>query len=67
MFSKSQDVDRPMKLIRNAGSMTTGTSTIKGSTFYMDLFFQNMEPDTRDLHLFVAQPVGASFSAKGWK
>ena len=66
-FSKSQDVDRPMKLIVNVGSMTTGSSTTKATTFYTDLFFQNMEPDTRDLHLFLAQPIGASFTTKGWK
>ena len=66
-FSTQQDVDRPMKLVKNVGRMSTGISTVKAETVFVDLFFQFMEPDTSKLHLFVAQPVGTSFQTTGWK
>mgnify|MGYP001047854635 CR=1 FL=1 len=67
-FSVQRDLDRPMRLFRRGrGGSSTGASTIRATEVYVDLFFQYMEPDTSDLHLLVAQPIGASFKSKGWK
>jgi len=67
-FSGQMDVDRPMSLFANGiGRTTTGLSTTKLDTMYLDLFFQFMEPNTSDIHLFVAQPTGAWFQTNGWK
>jgi hypothetical protein len=67
-FSTSRDVDRPMSLHQNGTGMSeTGPATTKAETIYVDVFFQYMESDTSELHLLVAQPVGASFTTKGWK
>ena len=66
-FSVQKDIDRPMKLINNVGRMSTGISTVKAKIVFIDLFFQYMERDTSKLHLFVAQPVSASFQTKGWE
>lgn len=67
MFSTSPDVDRPVKFFTNGyGTMTTGAATQKAATLYIDLFFENLEADTRDIHLLVAQPTGLSFNTRGW-
>jgi len=67
-FSVGNDVDRPMFLSpQGLASSSTGAATTKASVVYVDLFFQNMEPDTSELHLFVAQPIGASYKTDGWR
>ena len=67
-FSKEEDTDRAMNLYRAGwGRTTTGLSTTKLGVVYVDMFFQNMEPETSDLFLLVAQPVGAYFKTSGWK
>jgi hypothetical protein len=67
-FSTQQDADRTMMLYRTGiGSLSTGLATTKADVVYVDLFFQYMEPGTSDIHLFIAQPVGASFKTDGWK
>lgn len=67
-FATTQDAERPMKFFaRGRGTATTGASTAKSETVYVDVFFQNMEKDTSDIHLLVAQPIGASFKTQGWK
>jgi hypothetical protein len=67
-YSLRQDEDRAMALYSQGwGRSSTGTATTRADTVYIDIFFQNMEPDTRDLYLFVAQPTGAHFTAAGWK
>ena len=67
-FSAQQDVDRPMTFFASGqGRAATGLSTTKLSTLYLDLFFQGLEPETSDVHLLVAQPIGASFKTTGWK
>ncbi|MEO0108422.1 MAG: hypothetical protein ABIK62_04540, partial [candidate division WOR-3 bacterium] len=66
-FSTERGTDRPMKLLsRGQGSQTTLTSATAAETIYVDFFFQYMEPDTRDIHLCVAQPAGASLVTNGW-
>jgi len=66
-FSTSPDVDRPVRFFSNGyGAMTTGAATQKAATVYLDLFFENMEPDTRDIHLLVARPIGVSIDSRGW-
>lgn len=67
-FSKQEDVDRTMSLYPGGlGRSSTGLSTTKAGTIYVDMFFQFMEPDTSELYLFVAQPVGATFETTGWE
>lgn len=67
-YTTVQDQDRSMALYSQGwGKSTTGLSTTKASAVYVDLFFQNMEPDTSDLYIFIAQPTGSHFTSKGWK
>jgi len=67
-FSTQKEMDRTMSLFKsNRGSSSTGTSTMKTDVLYVDIFFNYMEPDSSDLHLLVAQPVGAYYKSKGWK
>lgn len=67
-FSLGNDMDRPMTLFESGrGGATTGPSTIKASVIYIDLFFQFMEPDTSELYLLFAQPIGVSFKTAGWR
>jgi hypothetical protein len=67
-FSSSLEVDRPMQLSQSGYvSSTTGVQTRKADAVYVDVFFQYLEPDTTDVHLLVAQPVGASFETDGWQ
>lgn len=66
-FSTAAEVDRAMSFFSGGwGSVSTGASTLGADTVYADLFFQNMESDTRELHVLVAQPVGARFATPGW-
>jgi len=66
-FSKQQDVDRAMSLYPGGlGRSTTGLSTTKAGTVYVDMFFQYMEPETSELYLFLAQPASAVFETEGW-
>jgi len=66
-FSAVAEVDRTMSFFSAGwGRVSTGVSTLGADTVYADLFFQNMEPDTRELHVLVAQPVGARFTTPGW-
>ncbi len=67
VFSADKNVDRPMYLYTaGIGGSTTGLATTDEDVVFADLFFQFMEPDTEELHLFVAQPVGASYTCDGW-
>jgi len=67
-FSKSMDVDRPMRLWSTGiGSVATGTSTLDADTLYMDVFYQYLEPDTKDVYLMIAQPTGLHYTTTGWK
>jgi len=67
-FSTRKDEDRPMNLFKSGyGRTTTGLSTTKAETVFVDVFFMNMEPETSEIHLLVAQPVGATFRTTGWK
>ena len=67
VFSGQLDVDRPLYLYTaGIGGSTTGLSSTDEDVVFVDLFFQFMEPDTEELHLFVAQPVGASYTCDGW-
>ena len=67
-YSTQQNEDRAMSLYTQGwGRSTTGIATTKISTVYIDVFFQNMEPDTSDLYLFIAQPTGAHYLSGGWK
>jgi hypothetical protein len=67
-FSVQQSADRSMALYKQGiGARSTGPATAKADTLYADLFFQYMEPNTSELHLLVAQPIGANFLTKGWQ
>ena len=65
-FSTDKEVDRPMNLYTRYGFTSTGTYTRQSEVVYVDAFFQNMESDTRELYLSVAQPVSDPFSTPGW-
>ncbi|MFH1745652.1 MAG: hypothetical protein ABIG44_01275 [Planctomycetota bacterium] len=66
-FSKDKDTDRPMQFFAGSyGRSTTGLATTKATVVYVDVFFDHLESDTSDVHLLVAQPVGASYSSSGW-
>lgn len=65
-YSSVRDVDRAMNLYEGGlGRSSTGLSTTKKATVYVDMFYQFMEPDTTDMHLLVAQPVGATYQCSG--
>jgi hypothetical protein len=66
-FSAEQMIDRPMNLFKIRGTARTGIATMSAQKLYIDMFFQYMEPTTSDIHLMVAQPVGASFVTDGWE
>jgi hypothetical protein len=67
-YSTRQDEDRAMALYSQGwGKSVTGLATTKSGTVYIDVFFQNMEPTTSDLYLFIAQPTSAHFVSQGWK
>jgi len=67
-YTTQQNEDRAMSLYSQGwGRSTTGPATTKSDTVYIDLFFQNLEPETSDLYLFKAQPTGAHFTSQGWK
>lgn len=67
-FSTVKGVDRPMKLSQTGRvASETGAATSSADTVYVDLFFQGFEPNTRELHLLMAQPCAAPFSTSGWK
>jgi hypothetical protein len=67
-YTMRQDEDRAMALYSQGwGTSTTGLATTKSGTVYIDIFFQNMESNTSDLYLFIAQPTGAHFTSRGWK
>ena len=67
-YTTVQDQDRSMALYSQGwGKSTTGLTTTKSGTVYVDVFFQNMEPDTSDLYIFIAQPTGSHFKSTGWK
>ncbi len=67
-FSTQMDQDRDMLFIqRGFGKQTTKLASTGASKIYVDLFFENMEPDSSDMYLLVAQPIGASYQSKGWK
>lgn len=67
-FSVQQDVDRQMTFFRlGYGKSATGLATTKAQTVYVDAFFQYIESDVSELHLLVAQPIGASAVTKGWQ
>jgi hypothetical protein len=67
-YTTRQDEDRVMALYSQGwGKSTTGPAATKNGTVYIDVFFQNMEPTTSDLYLFIAQPTGAHFVSQGWK
>jgi hypothetical protein len=66
-YSTQQNEDRAMSLyLQGWGRSTTGLATTKSDTAYIDVFFQNMEPTTSDLYLFIAQPTGSHFTSQGW-
>ena len=67
-YSTQQNQDRAMALYSQGwGRSTTGLATTKSDAVFIDVFFQNMEPETSDLYLFIAQPTGAHFTSQGWK
>jgi hypothetical protein len=67
VFSTEQDVERPIRLFqRGYGLTATGQATVKADVLYVDAFFDSIEPDIREVHLLVAQPVGAALATNGW-
>jgi len=66
-YSTQLNEDRVMALYSQGwGKTTTGPATTQSGAAYVDVFFQNMEPTTRDLYLFMAQPTGAHYVSNGW-
>ncbi|MEE8580945.1 MAG: hypothetical protein V3T33_05075 [Myxococcota bacterium] len=66
-FSTERDTDRPMVLLeRGYGRSVTGVATAKAEKVYVDVFFDYLEPDTTDLYLLLAQPVGGGYGTRGW-
>ena len=67
-FSTAENTDRPMTFLSGGyGRTQTGRATSKANKVFVDLFFQDLEPQTSDLFLFVGQPVVKPFATKGWK
>jgi hypothetical protein len=67
-FAPQLNEDRTMELYSEGwGKSTTRLATTLSDTVYIDVFFKNMEADTSDLYLFIAQPTGAHFTTRGWK
>ena len=67
-YTTQQFEDRAMALYSQGwGKATTGLAATRSDTVYVDVFFQNIEPQTRDLYLFISQPTGAHFTTPGWK
>ena len=66
-FSTAKDTDRPMTMLGGGyGRTQTGPASSKAGKVYIDLFFQDLEPQTSELFLFVGQPVVKPFATKGW-
>lgn len=64
-FSQKREDERQLMFFQSGfGKMT---SQSESRTVYLDLFFNGMEPDTGEMHLFVAQPVGARYVSSGWR
>jgi hypothetical protein len=67
-FTTQQSEDRFMSLYSQGyGTSTTEQAATLSDTVYVDVFFQKMEPQTRDLYLFISQPTGAHFTTPGWR
>ncbi len=67
-FSTELKTDRPMKFSKvGFGSTSTGIFSMQAGVVYVDLFFRSMEPNTGNLYLLIAQPVGISFKTEGYK
>jgi hypothetical protein len=67
-FSLTREAERPMTFFaQGVGSITTGLNTTRATEVFVDAFFQGMEPDTADIDLYVAQPIGATRVTQGWK
>jgi hypothetical protein len=58
--------DRPMR-IGYLESSSTQAATAAEEVVYVDLLFEGMEPETRNLHLLVAQPIGVRFTSRGYR
>ncbi len=67
-FTTQQYEDRFMALFSQGyGKSTTELAATRSGAVYVDVFFQKMEPQTRDLYLFISQPTGAHFTTPGWR
>ena len=67
-YTTQQFKDRFMSLYSQGyGKSTTGQAATRSGTVYVDVFFQKMEPQTRELYLFLSQPTGAHFTTPGWR
>lgn len=66
-FSTTKDTDRPMAFdAQGRQASQTGVATTGADTVYVDLFFDFLEPDTREFHLLLAQPVIIPYATSGW-
>lgn len=67
-FSLTRDAERRIVfLAQGLGAMATAVNTTKATEVFVDLFFQGMEPDTSELDLRAAHPIGARHVTRGWK
>jgi hypothetical protein len=67
-FSMTRDAERPLTFFAlGVGSITTGVNTGRASEVFVDVFLQGMEPDTSEIDLYIAQPIGARRVTQGWK
>lgn len=66
-FSTERNTDRPMALLDNGyGRSSTGPATSSAKTVFVDVFFQNLEPNTNDLYVFLGRSAGNAFKTEGW-
>ena len=67
IFSVVPDAQRPI-VGHPEGRCSSRTSpeATEAETVYVEMFLSSLPPDARDLHVLVAQPVGAYFRSRGW-
>ena len=65
-FSTMAGADRPMR-VGNREKSSTQAATTASDEVYVDLLFGGMEASTGQMHLLLAQPIGASFNSNGYR
>lgn len=67
-FSLTRDAERRIVFMpQGLGSMATAVNSTSAAEIFVDLFFQGMEPESSELDLRAAHPIGARHVTRGWK